>query len=64
MNDALVWLFRTLDAFVEVNICADWEALHEDYMFVLESTSPSAAALALDCAHANARQPLVASAPV
>jgi hypothetical protein len=64
MNDALVWLFRTLDTFVEVNVCADWEALHKDYTFVLESTGSSAAALALDCVHANACQPLVASAPV
>jgi hypothetical protein len=64
MNDALVRLFRTLDAFVKVNVCADWEALHKDYMFVLESTSPSVAALALDCAHADPRQPLVALALV
>jgi hypothetical protein len=33
-------------------------------MFVLESTGPSAAALALDCACANAHQPLVILAPV
>jgi hypothetical protein len=64
MNDTLVQLFRTLDAFVEVNIRADWEALHKDYMFVLESTGPSAAALALDCACADTRQPLVALALV
>jgi hypothetical protein len=64
MNDALVWLFNTLDAFIEVNVRAEWETLHEDYAFVLESTSPSAAALALDCARADARLPLVASAPV
>jgi hypothetical protein len=53
MNDSLVRLFKTLDTFVKVNVCADWESLHEDYTFVLESTSPSAAALALDCARAN-----------
>jgi hypothetical protein len=64
MNNALVRLFNTLDAFIEVNVRAEWETLHEDYAFVLESTAPSAAALALDCAHADARLPLVASAPV
>jgi hypothetical protein len=64
MNDTLVQLFRTLDAFVKVNVCADWEALHKDYMFVLELTGPSAAALALDCARANTCQPLVALAQV
>jgi hypothetical protein len=64
MNDALVRLFKALDAFVEVNVCADWESLHEDYTFVLESTCPSAVALALDCAHADARLPLVALVPV
>jgi hypothetical protein len=64
MNDALVRLFHTLDAFVEVNVRAEWETLHEDYAFVLESTGPSAAALALDRARADARLPLVASAPV
>jgi hypothetical protein len=64
MNDTLVWLFRTLDTFVEVNVRADWEALHEDYAFVLESTGPSTAALALDRACADTRQLLVASAPV
>jgi hypothetical protein len=64
MNDALVWLFKTLDAFVKVNVRADWESLHEDYAFVLESTSPSVAALALDRVRADAYQPLVASAPV
>jgi hypothetical protein len=64
MSNALVQLFRTLDTFVEVNVCADWEALHKDYTFVLESTGPSAAALALDCAWADVRQPLVASALV
>jgi hypothetical protein len=64
MNNALVRLFRTLDAFVKVNVCADWEALHNDYAFVLELTGPSVAALALDCAHANARQLLVALVPV
>jgi hypothetical protein len=64
MNDALVRLFNTLDAFIKVNVCAEWETLHEDYVFVLESTSPSAAALALDRARANARLPLVALAPV
>jgi hypothetical protein len=63
-NDPLVRLFKTLDTFVKVNVHADWESLHEDYAFVLESTSPSAAALALDCARADARQPLVASALV
>jgi hypothetical protein len=60
MNDALVWLFKALDTFVAVNVRADWESLHEDYMFVLESTGPSVAALALDCACL----PLVALAPV
>jgi hypothetical protein len=60
MNDALVRLFRTLDTFIEVNVRAEWETLHEDYAFVLESTGPSAAALALD----RVRLPLVASAPV
>jgi hypothetical protein len=64
MNDAIIRLFKTLDAFVEVNVRADWESLHEDYAFVLESTGPSTAALALDDARADARQPLVASAPV
>jgi hypothetical protein len=64
MNDALVRLFNTLDAFIKVNVCAEWETLHEDYTFVLESTGPSAAALALDCARADACLPLVASAPV
>jgi hypothetical protein len=64
MNDALIWLFRILDTFVEVNVRANWEALHEDYMFVLESTGPSVAALALDCARADVHQPLVASAPI
>jgi hypothetical protein len=64
MNDALIWLFRTLDAFVKVNVRTDWEALHEDYTFVLESTGPSAAALALDCARADAHQLLVTSALV
>jgi hypothetical protein len=64
MNNALIRLFRTLDAFVEVNVHADWEALHKDYTFVLESTGPSAVALALDRACADVCQPLVASAPV
>jgi hypothetical protein len=64
MNDALVWLFNTLDAFIEVNVRAEWETLHEDYAFVLESTGPSAAALALDRARADVHLPLVASAPV
>jgi hypothetical protein len=64
MNDTLIRLFRTLDAFVEVNVRANWETLHEDYAFVLESTGPSVAALALDRVHADARLPLVASMPV
>jgi hypothetical protein len=64
MNDALVRLFKTLDAFIEVNVRAEWETLHEDYAFVLESTGPSMAALALDRARADARLPLVALAPV
>jgi hypothetical protein len=64
MNHSLVRLFKTLDAFIEVNVCADWETLHEDYTFVLESTGPSAAALALDCACSDVRLLLVASAPV
>jgi hypothetical protein len=62
MSDALIWLFGTLDAFIEVNVCANWEPLHEDYTFVLESTSPSAAALALDCAWVDACEQLVALA--
>jgi hypothetical protein len=64
MSDALIWLFRTLDSFIEVNVCADWEALHEDYMFALESTGPLVAALALDCAWADAHEQLVALAPL
>jgi hypothetical protein len=63
MSNTLIRLFVILDPFVEVNVCANWESLHEDYTFVLESTSPSAAALALDCARANAHQTLVALAP-
>jgi hypothetical protein len=38
--------------------------LHKDYTFVLESTGPSVAALALDCARAKACQQLLALAPV
>jgi hypothetical protein len=64
MSDALVQLFGLLDGLVEINVCADWEPLHEDYAFVLESTGPSAAALALGCARANACQQLVALALV
>jgi hypothetical protein len=64
MNNTLVQLFKTLDAFVKVNVHANWESLHKDYTFVLESTGPSAVALALDCARADARLPLVVSVPV
>jgi hypothetical protein len=64
MSDTLIWLFGILDAFVEVNVCTDWESLHEDYTFVLELTDPSAAALALDCAQANAHEQLVALVPI
>jgi hypothetical protein len=64
MSDTLIQLFRTLDTFVKVNICTNWEALHKDYTFVLELIGPSAAALALDRAWADTHQLLVASAPV
>jgi hypothetical protein len=64
MSDTLIRLFGILDAFIEVNVCADWEALHKYYAFVLESTGPSAAALALGHAQADAREQLVASAPL
>jgi hypothetical protein len=60
MSNTLIWLFGLLDAFIEVNVCADWDPLHEFYMFVLELTSPLAAALALDCAQADACQQLMA----
>jgi hypothetical protein len=59
-----IQLFGILDAFVEVNVRADWELLHKDYMFVLESNGPLVVALALDCAQANARQQQLASVPV
>jgi hypothetical protein len=62
MSDTLIWLFGILDAFIKVNVCIDWEALHKDYMFVLESTSPSVAALVLDQAQADAHKQLVALA--
>jgi hypothetical protein len=64
MSDTLIRLFGILDAFIKVNVRADWEALHEDYAFVLESTSPSAAALALDHAQADACKQLVALVPL
>jgi hypothetical protein len=56
MSNALVQLFGLLDKFVEVNVCANWEPLNKDYMFILESTSPLAAALALNCVWAEACQ--------
>jgi hypothetical protein len=64
MSNTLIWLFGILDAFIKFNICANWEALHGDYMFVLELTGPSAAALALDCARADTHKQLVALAPL
>jgi hypothetical protein len=64
MSNTLLWLFGILNTFVKVNVHANCEPFHKDYTFVLESTGPSVAALALDHAWADACQPLVALVPV